>query len=163
MTILAFRLSIPIIRKEVLMRNLLVITVTMLLLAVPATSGDIRLEGSNFTTVAYIRDNGRIENASFEILGYIKDDGRIEDDSFHTLGYIDEDGSIEDDSFRELYTLNGNGRLTDTSFMKVAEIQSDGTVENSHFQVILYAEGTHANMSERIAAFLIFFSDLIED
>ncbi len=163
MTILSFRLSIPIIRKEVLMRNLLATVVIMLLFAVPTTAGDIRLEGRNYATVAYIRDCGRIENASFEIIGYIKEDGRIEDDSFHTLGYIDENGTIEDDSFLELYTLNGDGRLTDTSFMKVAEIQNDGTVENNHFQVILYADGTHISMTERIAIFLVFFSDLLED
>jgi len=163
LTFLHFRLSIPIIRKEVLLRNLLAMVVITLLLAAPSVAGDIRLEGGNFTTLGYIRDSGRIENASFEILGYIKEDGRIEDDSFHTLGYIDEDGCIEDGSYNELYSLNGNGRLTDTSFMKVAEIQSDGTVENNHFQVILYADGTHTDMTERIAIFLVFFSDLLED
>jgi hypothetical protein len=163
LTIPAFGLSIPIIRKGVLMRNLLISVVVLLMIASTITAGDIRLEGNNFATVAYIRDSGRIENASFEILGYIKEDGRIEDDSFHTLGYIDEDGQIEDDSFQNLFTLNENGRLTDTGFIKVAEIQSDGTVEDNHFQVILYADGTHEKMTERIAIFLVFFSDLLED
>ena len=47
--------------------------------------------------------------------------------------------------------------------MTVAEIQSDGTVEDNRFQVILYADGTHAEMTERIAVFLVFFSDLLDD
>ena len=163
MTILNFGLSIAITGKGDLVRNLLVIVFIMFAIVSSMFAGDIRLESSNFSTVAYIRDNGRIENASFEILGFIKEDGRIEDDSFHTLGYIDEEGSIEDDSYNGLYILNDNGRLDNTDFRKVAEIQSDGTVENSHFQIILYADGTHGEMTRRIAVFLVFFSDLLEE
>lgn len=150
-------------RKEGLMRILLLAVIMVLLTITVVSAGDIRLENSSFNTLAYIRDNGRIENASFETLGYIREDGRIEDNSFHTLGYVKEDGRIEDDSFNELFTIETNGRLIDSRFMKIAEIQSDGTVEDDSFRVILYADGSHTNMLFRIAVFLVFFSDLLEE
>jgi hypothetical protein len=164
LTSLRSEFSIPIQdRKEGLMRILLLTAVTVLLTITIVSAGDIRLENSSFNTLAYIKDSGRIENASFEILGYIRDDGRIEDNSFHTLGYINEDGRIEDSSFNELFTITRNGRLTNSRFMMIAEIQSDGTVEDDCFHVILYADGSHENMTRRIAVFLVFFSDLLED
>lgn len=162
MTIPCFGISIFITGKGVLMRNLLAAMAFALLLCAAATAGDIRLEDSNFSTVGYIRDNGQIENASFQTIGFIREDGRIEDDSFHTLGYIDEEGNIEDADYNDLFSVNESGRLTDIDFRKVAEIQSDGTVENARFQVILYADGTHDQMLDRIAIFLVFFSDILE-
>lgn len=155
-------LSVVITGKGVLMRNLLVTSTLVLLLCAASVAGDIRLEDSSFSTVGYIRDNGHIENASFQTIGFIREDGRIEDDSFHTLGYIDEEGNIENAEYEDLYSVNESGRLTDADFRKVAEIQSDGTVENARFQVILYADGTHGDMVERIAVFLVFFSDILE-
>lgn len=139
------------------MRNLLIIIV--LILTGISLSGDLRLEDSNYRTLAYIRDNGRIENASFETLGYFRDGcTRVEDASFHTIGYFDGE-TIENQNYDELYSLADDGRLTDERFRTVARITSDGTVEDDLFNVILYTEGTDSHMRKKIAAYLIFFSD----
>lgn len=139
------------------MRNLLIIMV--LIVTGISLSGDLRLEDSNYRTLAYIRDNGRIENASFETLGYVRDGcTRIEDASFHTLGYFD-GKTIENEDYDELYSLADDGRLTDDRFHTVARITSDGTVEDDLFNVILYTEGTDSHMQKKIAAYLVFFSD----
>ena len=115
------------------MRNLLVLIV----LSIPAAAGDLRLENDSFQTLAYIREDGRIEDASFHTLGYIRDDGRVEDDTFHLLGYL-RDGRAEGDSFQTLYYL-----------------------EDDEFDVILYVDGSDDTQTESIAAYLIFFSDLL--
>ena len=146
------------------MRNLLIILA--LTLAASALAGDLRLEDSSFSTLAYIREDGRIEDDAFQTLGYIRDEGedgtRIEDAEYNTLGYIDE-GEIENAEYEEIYRLGDDGRLTDSHFMTVARITSDGTVEDSSFRVMIYTDGTDPHMTRNIAAYLIFFSDLLEE
>lgn len=146
------------------MRNLLIILA--LALAASALAGDLRLEDSGFRTLAYIREDGRVEDDSFQTLGYIRDEGeagtRIEDTEYNTLGYIDE-GEIENADYEELYRLDDDGRITDPHFRTVARITSDGTVEDNSFRVMIYTDGTDPEMTRKIAAYLIFFSDLLEE
>ena len=142
------------------MRNLLIILV--MALAASALAGDLRLEDSSFRTLAYIRESGRIEDASFQTLGYMREEGtRIEDVDFNTLGYM-EDGVVENEEYEEIYRLGDDGRITDSHFRTVARITSDGTVEDNAFHVIIYTEGTDPEMTRKIATYLIFFSDLLE-
>ena len=126
------------------------------------SAGDLRFESRRYETLAYIRADGRIEDASFQTLGYIRDDERIENAVFETLGYI-RDGKLEDDNYNELYRLTSDGRLTDSHFMTLAKITPDGTVEDDMFNVLLYTEGSDDSMTDRIAIYLVFFSDLLED
>lgn len=143
------------------MRNLLIILA--LALAASALAGDLRLEDGSFSTLAYIRESGRIEDDSFQTLGYIREEGtRIEDAEYNTLGYID-DGIIENAEYEEIYRLGDDGRLTDSHFRTVATITSDGTVEDSSFRVMIYTDGTDPQMTRKIATYLIFFSDLLQE
>jgi len=143
------------------MKNLLIILV--LTLAASALAGDLRLEDSDYQTLAYIREGGRIEDDSFQTLGYIREDGtRIEDADYTTLGYIDE-GSVENADYEEIYRLEDDGRITDSHFRTVARITGDGTVEDNSFHVLIYTDGTDGDMTRKIATYLIFFSDLLEE
>jgi hypothetical protein len=47
--------------------------------------------------------------------------------------------------------------------MTVAKITPDGTVEDDMFNVLLYTEGSDEYMTDRIAVYLVFFSDLLEE
>lgn len=131
-----------------------------------ATAGHLRLEDSGYETIAYIREDGRIEDASFMPIGrivYEEDDERyrIEDDSFTTLGYL-KDAEFFDSFEDKIFELSSDGRIKNHRFRDVAFIRNDGTVEALNFSVILYTDGSHDNLSQRIAVFLIYFSDLLE-
>jgi hypothetical protein len=147
--------------KEVLcMRNLLIMLA--MALAASAVAGDLRLEDSSFRTLAYIRESGRIEDDAFQTIGYIREEGtRIEDADYTTLGYMEE-GVVENADYEEIYRLGEDGRITDSRFRTVARITSDGTVEDNAFMVLIYTDGTDEDMTKKIATYLIFFSDLLE-
>ncbi len=138
----------------------------LMVLATVASAGNLRLEDSNYETIAYVREDGRIEDASFIPLGRMvqeedSDRIRIEDDSFNTLGYIDGDEFL--DSFEDcLFELTLDGRLKNHRFRDVAIIRNDGTVEALNFSVILYTDGAHDNLASRIAVYLIYYSNLLE-
>jgi hypothetical protein len=141
------------------------ITALLLFVAV-ASAGNLRMENSSYETVAYIREDGRIEDASFLPLGRIILDEeteriRIEDNSFNILGYID--GNEFLNSLEErVFELTSDGRLKNHRFRDVARIRTDGTVEALDFSVILYTDGSHDDLTQRIAVYLIYFSDLLE-
>ncbi len=140
--------------------------VALIIFSSIASAGHLRLEDSGYDTIAYIREDGRIEDASFMPLGRIvldeeTDRLRIEDDSFNTLGYIEENEFL--DSFEDrIFELSTDGRLKNHRFRDVAIIRGDGTVEALNFSVILYTDGTHEDLSQRIAIYLIYFSELLE-
>ena len=132
-----------------------------------ALGGHLRLENSGYETVAYVREDGRIEDASFTPLGRIVADEnedliRIEDDSFNVLGYIDGDEFLNADE-EPIYEISRDGRLKDHRFRDVFNIRDDGTVETPSFSVVLYTDGSHEDMKQRIAVYIIYFSDLLED
>ena len=138
----------------------------LLLFSAVAFAGNLRLENSGYETVAYIRDDGRIEDASFRPLGRIILDEetsriRIEDDSFNILGYIDGNEFLNSSEER-IFELTSDGKLKNYRFRDVAIIRNDGTVEALNFSVILYTDGSHDNLTERIAVYMIYFSDLLE-
>lgn len=138
----------------------------LLLFSAVAFAGNLRLENSGYETVAYIRDDGRIEDASFLPLGRIILDEetsriRIEDDSFNILGYIDGNEFLNSSEER-IFELTSDGKLKNYRFRDVAIIRNDGTVEALNFSVILYTDGSHDNLTERIAVYMIYFSDLLE-
>ncbi|MCK5840902.1 MAG: hypothetical protein KAH31_01945 [Candidatus Sabulitectum sp.] len=140
--------------------------VVLLLLTTAVSAGHLRLEDSGYDTIAYIREDGRIEDASFLPLGRIileEDTGRfrIEDASFNTLGYVDEDEFL--DSFEDrIFELTSDGRLKNHRFRDVAIIRNDGTVEALNFSVILYTDGSNDDLAQRIAVYMIYFSNLLE-
>ncbi len=132
-----------------------------------ALAGHLRLENSSYETVAYIRDDGRIEDASFLPLGRIVMDDdlemlRVEDDSFNVLGYIDGDEFLDAEE-EPIYEMGRNGRLKNHRFRDVFTIRDDGTVETPSFSVVLYTDGSHEDLKQRVAAYIIYFSDLIEE
>lgn len=129
-------------------------------------AGDLRLENSRYETVAYIREDGRIEDPSFQLLGYIRTDTeeegiRIETNDFRVLGYI-RDGDVLDSDYRKLYDITGDGRIRDVRLRSVGSIRDDGTVEGGDFRVILYTDGTHPDLRQRVMVYLVFFGDLLE-
>ncbi|MCK5133899.1 MAG: hypothetical protein KAR40_17330 [Candidatus Sabulitectum sp.] len=138
----------------------------LVLLTTVASAGHLRLEDSGYDTIAYVREDGRIEDASFQPLGRIVLDDdteriRIEDASFNTLGYIDENEFL--DSFEDrIFELTADGRLKNHRFRDVAIIRNDGTVEALNFSVILYTDGSHDDLAQRIAVYMIYFSNLLE-
>ena len=140
--------------------------VALLVFVAVASAGHLRLENRGYDTIAYIREDGRIEDASFFPLGRIvleedTDRIRIEDDSFNTLGYVDEDEFL--DSFEDrIFELSTDGRLKNHRFRDVAIIRDDGTVEALNFSVILYTDGSHEDLRQRIAIYMIYYSDLLE-
>lgn len=143
--------------------------IVFVILAVAATgfSGHLRLENSCYETIAYVRDDGRIEDASFLPLGRIVNDDdlgliRIEDDSFNVLGYIDDEEFLNADE-EPMYELTSDGRLKNHRFRDVLTIRDDGTVETPNFSVVLYTDGAHDDLKMRLAVYLIYFSDLIDD
>ncbi|MCK5785987.1 MAG: hypothetical protein KAH54_05460 [Candidatus Sabulitectum sp.] len=140
--------------------------IALLIFASISTAGHLRLEDSGYETIAYVREDGRIEDASFMPLGRIvldedTDRIRIEDDKFNTLGYIDENEFL--DSFEDrIFELTSDGRLKNHRFRDVAIIRDDGTVEALNFSVILYTDGSHDHLAQRVAVYMIYFSDLLE-
>lgn len=139
----------------------------LLILSTFAVAGHLRLENSGYETVAYVREDGRIEDASFMPLGRIVMDEememiRIEDDSFNVLGYIDGDEFL-DASQEPIFEITRDGRLKNHRFRDVLTIRDDGTVETPSFSVLLYTDGSHEDLKQRIAVYIIYFSDLIED
>ncbi len=138
----------------------------LLVLAAVASAGHLRLEDSGYETIAYVREDGRIEDASFFPLGRIVLDEdnqriRIEDADFNTLGYIEENEFL--DSFEDrIFELTSDGRLKNHRFRDVAIIRNDGTVEALNFSVILYTDGSHDDLAQRIAVYMIYFSNLLE-
>lgn len=147
------------------MRN--TILILLALFSGIALAGHLRLENSSYETVAYIRDDGRIEDASFLPLGRIVMDDdlemlRVEDDSFNVLGYIDGDEFLDADE-EPIYEMGRNGRLKNHRFRDVFTIRDDGTVETPSFSVVLYTDGSHEDLKHRVAAYIIYFSDLIEE
>jgi len=139
----------------------------LLILSTFAVAGHLRLENSGYETVAYVREDGRIEDASFMPLGRIVMDEememiRIEDDSFNVLGYIDGDEFL-DASEEPIFEITRDGRLKNHRFRDVLTIRDDGTVETPSFSVLLYTDGSHEDLKQRIAVYIIYFSDLIED
>ena len=140
--------------------------VALLVFVAVASAGHLRLENSGYDTIAYIREDGRIEDASFFPLGRIileedTDRIRIEDDSFNILGYVDGDEFL--DSFEDrIFELSTDGRLKNHRFRDVAIIRDDGTVEALNFSVILYTDGSHEELRQRIAIYMIYYSDLLE-
>ncbi|MEA3266260.1 MAG: hypothetical protein U9P42_04885 [Candidatus Fermentibacteria bacterium] len=143
-----------------------IIMVVLLLLTTTLSAGHLRLEDSGYDTIAYIREDGRIEDASFLPLGRIlyeedTDRFRIEDASFNTLGYVE--GNEFLDSFEDrVFELTSDGRLKNHRFRDVAIIRNDGTVEALNFSVILYTDGSNDDLAQRIAVYMIYFSDLLE-
>ena len=147
------------------MKNILM--AILLILSTFAVAGHLRLENSGYETVAYVREDGRIEDASFMPLGRIVMDEememiRIEDDSFNVLGYIDGDEFL-DASEEPIFEITRDGRLKNHRFRDVLTIRDDGTVETPSFSVLLYTDGSHEDLKQRIAVYIIYFSDLIED
>ena len=138
----------------------------LLLLATVASAGNLRLEDSSYNTIAYIREDGRIEDASFSPLGRIvaeedTDRIRIEDASFNTVGYICEDEFLDNVEER-IFELTSDGKIKNHRFRDVAIIRNDGTVEALNFSVMLYTDGSHDDLAQRIAVYLIYFSNLLE-
>lgn len=138
----------------------------LIILVSVATAGHLRLEDSGYETIAYIREDGGIEDASFMPIGRIileedEDRYRIEDDSFTTLGYF-KDGEFLDSFEDRIFELSSDGRIKNHRFRDVAIIRNDGTVEALNFSVILYTDGSHEDLMQRIAVYLIYFSDLLE-
>ena len=138
----------------------------LLLLTTISSAGHLRLEDSGYDTIAYVREDGRIEDAAFLPLGRIVFDEdadriRIEDANFNTLGYIE--GNEFLDSFEDrIFELTSDGRLKNHRFRDVAIIRDDGTVEALNFSVILYTDGSHDDLAQRIAVYMIYFSNLLE-
>ena len=133
---------------------------------VAVSAADIRLENSRYETVAYIREDGRIEDPSFNLLGYIRTDTqedwfRIEGNDFQILGYI-RDNEFLNVEERKLIDITSDGRLRDTRLRNIGCIRSDGTVEGSDFRVILYTDGSHSFLRERVVAYLVFFGGLLD-
>ena len=127
------------------MRNLLIILA--LTLAASALAGDLRLEDSSFSTLAYIREDGRIEDDSFQTLGYIRDEGedgtRIEDVEYNTLGYIDE-GEIEnaeyEETFGHVYLVCASGKFgTELLDILRGRLRNDPATERSMLRTELAA------------------------
>jgi len=138
----------------------------LIILSSVALAGHLRLENSGYETVAYVREDGRIEDASFLPLGRIvmdEDTGmiRVEDDNFNVLGYVDEDEFL-DESEDRLFEITRDGRLKNYRYRDVAIIRDDGTVESVNFSVMLYTDGSNDELKQRIAIYLIYFSDLLE-
>jgi hypothetical protein len=138
----------------------------LLLLATAASAGNLRLEDSSYNTIAYVREDGRIEDASFSPLGRIvaeedTDRIRIEDASFNTIGYICEDEFL-DNAEERIFELTSDGKIKNHRFRDVAIIRNDGTVEALNFSVMLYTDGSHDDLAQRIAVYLIYFSNLLE-
>jgi len=136
-------------------------------LASTALAGHLRLENSGYETVAYVREDGRIEDASFMPLGrMVADDDldmiRIEDNEFNVLGYIDGDEFLDAEE-EPIYEITRDGRLKNHRFRDVLTIRDDGTVETPSFSVVLYTDGSHENLKQRIAVYLIYFCDIIEE
>jgi hypothetical protein len=132
-----------------------------------AFAGHLRLENSGYETVAYVREDGRIEDASFMPLGRMVLDEdmrmvRIEDDSFNVLGYIDGNEFLNADE-EPMYELTDDGRLKNHRFRDVLSVRDDGTVETPSFSIVLYTDGSHENLKQRIAVYIIYFSDIIEE
>ena len=143
-------------------------TLFLVLMTVASISlaGHLRLENRSYETVAYIRDDGSIEDASFMPMGrivYEEDSNRIriEDCGFNVLGYI-EDENFYDRDENHLYELTSDGRLKSPRHRDVATIRDDGTVEAPNFSIMLYTDGNNDTLKERIAVYLIYFSDLLE-
>ncbi len=136
------------------------------MLSAVAAAGHLRLESSDYETVAYVREDGRIEDASFQPLGRIVTDDdtemlRIEDDNFNILGYINEYEFLNPDEER-LFELTSDGRLKNDRFRDVAIIRDDGTVESLNFSVMLYTDGSNEALKQRIAVYIIYFSDILD-
>lgn len=147
------------------MKNTFVLILAVLSSA--AFAGHLRLENSGYETVAYVREDGRIEDASFMPLGRIVADEemdmiRIEDDNFNVLGYIDGDEFLDADE-EPIFEMTRDGRLKNHRFRDVLTIRDDGTVETPSFTVVLYTDGSHEELKQRIAVYVIYFSDLIEE
>jgi len=140
--------------------------VVLLLLTTSVYAGHLRLEDSGYDTIAYIREDGRIEDASFLPLGRIVHEEdteriRVEDADFNILGYVE--GNEFLDSFEDrIFELTQDGRLKNHRFRDVAIIRSDGTVEALNFSVILYTDGSNDDLPQRIAVYMIYFSNLLE-
>lgn len=136
------------------------------MLSAVAAAGHLRLESSDYETVAYVREDGRIEDASFQPLGRIVADDemdmiRIEDDSFNVIGYINEAEFLNPDEER-IFELTPDGRLKNNRFRDVAIIRDDGTVESLNFSVMLYTDGSDDELKQRIAVYIIYFSELLD-
>jgi len=130
-------------------------------------AGHLRLENSGYETVAYVREDGRIEDASFMPLGRMVTDEdmdmiRIEDNDFNILGYIDGEEFLDQDE-EPIFEITRDGRLKNHRFRDVLTIRDDGTVETPSFSVVLYTDGSHEDLKQRIAVYLIYFSELIEE
>ncbi len=141
--------------------------VILALLCSASFAGHLRLENSGYETVAYVREDGRIEDASFMPLGRMVTDEdmdmiRIEDNDFNVLGYIDGDEFLDSDE-EPMYEITRDGRLKNHRFRDVLTIRDDGTVETPSFNVVLYTDGSHEDLKHRIAVYLIYFSDLVEE
>lgn len=143
-------------------------TLFLVLMTVVSISlaGHLRLENRSYETVAYIRDDGSIEDASFMPMGRMVNEEesnriRIEDCGFNVLGYI-EDGQFLDSDENRIYELADGGRLKNHRYRDVATIRDDGTVEATNFSIMLYTDGNNDTLKERIAVYLIYFSDLLE-
>lgn len=147
------------------MKNILF--VLLIVLSSAAFSDQLRLENSDYETVAYVREDGRIEDASFMPIGRIvmdEDMGmlRIEDDSFNILGYIDEEEFLSADE-DPMFEMTRDGRLKNHRYRDVLSIRDDGTVETTTFSILFYTDGSHADMKQRIAVYIIYFTDLLDN
>lgn len=143
-----------------------IVFVLLMVLSTAAFSDHLRLENSNYETVAFVREDGRIEDASFMPLGRIvmdEDMGmlRIEDDSFNVLGYIREGEFLSPDE-EPLFEITRDGRLKNHRYRDVLAIRDDGTVETTTFSVLFYTDGFHEDMKQRIAVYIIYFTDLLD-
>ena len=47
------------------------------------------VRNSNYSTVGYVRSDGRVENSNHSCIGYIRSDGRVENSNHSCIGYVE--------------------------------------------------------------------------
>ena len=61
----------------------------MLAAAMPMSIDAQTVRNSNYSTVGYVRSDGRVENSNHSCIGYIRSDGRVENSNHSCLGYVE--------------------------------------------------------------------------
>lgn len=45
------------------------------------------MQNASYSTVGYIKEDGRVQNGSYSTIGYVKKDGTVQNGSYSTIGH----------------------------------------------------------------------------
>ena len=71
------------------MRHFLLVIMAILAAAMPMSISAQAVRNSNYSTVGYVRSDGRVENNNHSCIGYIRSDGRVENSNHSCIGYVE--------------------------------------------------------------------------